>query len=466
MIILRGAHSGFRQSYKNEASSFPAEYKYLSTNCRCSQPTRLPPQDNDRQVVPALLNLLPSQVLLLVALVAAAAAEGPIRDYDHDEFRLPRTSLSGCGYRARFGFQTVTRLRRYDHKYSLIVNFPSFQDPYESHRSRESYGSYESEEPKYTYSYKVKDYYGNDYGHEEKRDGDLTEGFYYNHLPDGRLQKIKYVVDGYSGYVADVSYEGEAHYDSGSYESHGYNRPSYQSGSHESGESRFSFGSGGSGESRFSSRSRESRESDESRFSFGSRGSDESRFNSRSRESRESGESRFGSDESNESRFNSGSRESRESDESRFGSDESNESRFNSRSRESRESGESRFGFSRRGSDESRFNSRSRESGESRFGFSRRGSDESRFDSGSSDSDESRYRFGSGRSGESKSRKDSKEFRRSGSDHGSDDGFFLDRYRPQIHYSPAYGRSVTRQPVAVLRILPVVTKPRLMSAAL
>ena len=114
MIILRWTHSGFRQSYKNRATCVPAEYKYLFTNCRYSQPTRPPPQHNDRQgkhctvtayprysyacfvyinalaprgpplpaPVPASLILLPTQVLLLVALVAAAAAEGPTRSYN------------------------------------------------------------------------------------------------------------------------------------------------------------------------------------------------------------------------------------------------------------------------------------------------------------------------------------------------------------------------------------------------
>lgn len=99
--------------------------------------------------------------------------------------------------------------------------------------AEDSYGhSDESSEPKYEFSYSVKDYYGNDYGHQEKRDDDLTEGFYYNHLPDGRLQKVTYYVDGYSGYVADVSYEGEAQYDSYSRESgesYSYGRDSNES---------------------------------------------------------------------------------------------------------------------------------------------------------------------------------------------------------------------------------------------
>ena len=100
-----------------------------------------------------------------------------------------------------------------DHDHTLIVNFPSFQDSYGS------YGS-SSEEAKYEFNYKVKDDKGNDYGHEEKRDGDLTEGLYYNHLPDGRRETVTYYVNGDSGFVADVKYSGEAHYDSHSHESY------------------------------------------------------------------------------------------------------------------------------------------------------------------------------------------------------------------------------------------------------
>ncbi|XP_063888866.1 cuticle protein 19-like [Scylla paramamosain] len=106
----------------------------------------------------------------------------------------------------------------------------TYEIPY---RSYDSYESYESEEPNYNFRYVVKDYYGNDFGHRERRNGDYTEGTYYNQLPDGRYQTVKYVVDGYSGFVADVSYEGEAHYDSGSYESSEHYRPTYDSGSQE-----------------------------------------------------------------------------------------------------------------------------------------------------------------------------------------------------------------------------------------
>merc|ERR1711973_47132 len=51
-----------------------------------------------------------------------------------------------------------------------------------------------------------------EFGHRESRDDDVTVGYYFVQLPDGRLQKVNYRVDGDSGFVADVSYEGEARY--------------------------------------------------------------------------------------------------------------------------------------------------------------------------------------------------------------------------------------------------------------
>ncbi|XP_037802458.1 pro-resilin-like [Penaeus monodon] len=85
--------------------------------------------------------------------------------------------------------------------------------------SRESFESYESGEAKYDFNWAVKhDDSGNDFGHQEARDGDHTQGSYYVQLPDGRLQTVRYVVDGDDGYVAEVSYDGEARYPD-SYES-------------------------------------------------------------------------------------------------------------------------------------------------------------------------------------------------------------------------------------------------------
>ena len=177
-------------------------------------------------------------MLLLLALVAAAVAEGQSHEVRKAP-SIPERETHGQYYHGA------------DHDHRLIVNFLSFQD---------------FEEPKYEYSYQVKDYHGNDFGHEETRDGDQTEGSYYNHLPDGRQQKVKYNVNGYSGYVADVTYEGEAHYDSGSYESK--SRKVRES----SGPSRGSLRSGESSGSRFRFNPRESRTDDTVRFRFGSSG--------------------------------------------------------------------------------------------------------------------------------------------------------------------------------------------------
>ncbi|CAG0884999.1 unnamed protein product [Darwinula stevensoni] len=69
-------------------------------------------------------------------------------------------------------------------------------------------------EPKYSFGYLVRDEYeGAYYGHRESRDGDRTEGSYSVVLPDGRLQKVTYTVNGDEGFVAVVEYEGEPHHE-------------------------------------------------------------------------------------------------------------------------------------------------------------------------------------------------------------------------------------------------------------
>ncbi|XP_050721080.1 cuticle protein 19.8-like, partial [Eriocheir sinensis] len=52
----------------------------------------------------------------------------------------------------------------------------------------------------------------NNYGQQESRQGDNTKGSYYVQLPDGRLQRVDYTVSGDSGFVAQVTYEGEAQF--------------------------------------------------------------------------------------------------------------------------------------------------------------------------------------------------------------------------------------------------------------
>ncbi|XP_042858303.1 pro-resilin-like isoform X1 [Penaeus japonicus] len=88
---------------------------------------------------------------------------------------------------------------------------PSFS--YGVPQSMEEHSGEESDPPKYEFRYGVKDgYSGVDFGHEESRDEDETEGSYSVQLPDGRVQRVSYHVDGDDGYVADVTYEGEAEF--------------------------------------------------------------------------------------------------------------------------------------------------------------------------------------------------------------------------------------------------------------
>lgn len=63
---------------------------------------------------------------------------------------------------------------------------------------------------KYEFKYDVQDdESGNNFGHMEQRDGDLTTGRYYVLLPDGRTQIVEYEADG-NGYRPTITYEGVA----------------------------------------------------------------------------------------------------------------------------------------------------------------------------------------------------------------------------------------------------------------
>lgn len=66
---------------------------------------------------------------------------------------------------------------------------------------------YFKEPANYEFSYAVKDdESGNDFGHQEARQGDVAEGKYYVLLPDGRLQTVEYTADT-EGYKPKVTYE-------------------------------------------------------------------------------------------------------------------------------------------------------------------------------------------------------------------------------------------------------------------
>ena len=72
------------------------------------------------------------------------------------------------------------------------------------------------------------DYHYVDMDKYESRDGDKTTGSYSVVLPDGRKQNVNYYVNGYSGYVADVTYDGYAKaYDQKTYSAPSYSAPAY-----------------------------------------------------------------------------------------------------------------------------------------------------------------------------------------------------------------------------------------------
>merc|ERR1712170_1320 len=63
----------------------------------------------------------------------------------------------------------------------------------------------------YNYNWAVADNdAGLNYGQEENSDGNVVTGEYRVLLPDGRTQIVRYRADHETGYVAEVTYEGEA----------------------------------------------------------------------------------------------------------------------------------------------------------------------------------------------------------------------------------------------------------------
>ncbi|CAL4098577.1 unnamed protein product [Meganyctiphanes norvegica] len=103
------------------------------------------------------------------------------------------------------------------HAPSYHAPSPSYHNPAPSyHAPAPSYHkpTYENKPQPYEFGYGVvDDYTGNDFGHQESSDGDgSVYGQYHVQLPDGRKQIVKYTVDHYNGYQAEVSYEGYAQY--------------------------------------------------------------------------------------------------------------------------------------------------------------------------------------------------------------------------------------------------------------
>merc|ERR1711881_810892 len=98
-----------------------------------------------------------------------------------------------------------------------VVHKPLYHPaPAPYHPPKPAYHEPSYDEPAvYHYGYAVADdYSGANFAQNEDRNGYATNGEYRVALPDGRTQIVTYnVADAYSGYVADVQYTGEAHYD-------------------------------------------------------------------------------------------------------------------------------------------------------------------------------------------------------------------------------------------------------------
>ncbi|EFX80973.1 hypothetical protein DAPPUDRAFT_318118 [Daphnia pulex] len=94
------------------------------------------------------------------------------------------------------------------------TEYPVYSAPAYSKPAYPAQQNYDYPPMPYKFEWAVKDDYTyNDYAHEETSDdkGYVT-GSYRTLLPDGRTQIVNYKADDYTGYVADVKYEGEAKY--------------------------------------------------------------------------------------------------------------------------------------------------------------------------------------------------------------------------------------------------------------
>ncbi|XP_027215674.2 pro-resilin-like [Penaeus vannamei] len=90
----------------------------------------------------------------------------------------------------------------------LGSSLPSYSAPARSYNAPAPTGP-----AQYDFNYAVNhDFSSNDFGHQENRNGYDTQGAYFVLLPDGRVQRVSYTVNGDAGYVAQVTYEGEAQY--------------------------------------------------------------------------------------------------------------------------------------------------------------------------------------------------------------------------------------------------------------
>uniref|UniRef100_A0A0P4ZUM5 Cuticle protein n=2 Tax=Daphnia magna TaxID=35525 RepID=A0A0P4ZUM5_9CRUS len=159
------------------------------------------------------------KVFIIVALMAVVSAQGPYKP----------SSNSVAPYKSEYpSYKPGYPAPAYKPAYptpSYKPDFPapkpeypapSYKSEYPSPAYKPAYPSKSYDYPPmpYKFEWAVKDDYTyNDYAHEETSDdkGQVT-GSYRTLLPDGRTQVVNYKADDYTGYIADVKYEGEAKY--------------------------------------------------------------------------------------------------------------------------------------------------------------------------------------------------------------------------------------------------------------
>jgi Insect cuticle protein len=98
-------------------------------------------------------------------------------------------------------FQQKQSLPRVKYHNSLGGSYADVSDPIKPSSSSH-------DKKRYRFSYAVKDgQSGDDFSHTQKQENGAVHGSYKVHLPDGRMQIVKYTADDIHGYRAEVSYE-------------------------------------------------------------------------------------------------------------------------------------------------------------------------------------------------------------------------------------------------------------------
>ncbi|KAL7631057.1 UNVERIFIED_CONTAM: hypothetical protein RMT77_018640 [Armadillidium vulgare] len=145
--------------------------------------------------------------VMLFSVLVVSALSAPQNGYG-----APRAPQNGYGAPAaprasQNGYGAPAAPRASQNGYGAPAAPRASQNGYSAPQN--GYGADSQEEPaRYNFDWSVQDDESyNNFGQNEERDGDNTEGSYYVLLPDGRTQRVTYSVNGDSGFLAQVEYE-------------------------------------------------------------------------------------------------------------------------------------------------------------------------------------------------------------------------------------------------------------------